>query len=427
MLLLIQGCDHVHHDDQEKGNVIFIHPDGYSLSAWHAYRVLHIGPDGNLAWDQLPYLSVYRAHVRNSLAPTSHAGGTIHAYGVKVGRNSFGLDEGASIQSASGYSGSLMMEAIESGIRCGIVNSGHLAEPGTAAMLARVKSRKNRTEVVSQVLSSGAKVILGGGEILFLPTGTVGRHGRPGIRDDNRNLIEEAIADGFTVVYTSEELAALPDDTDKVLGLFVAEDTYNTVSEEKLRSRGLPPYNEDAPDVGEMTREALRFLSYGDDQFFLMVEEEATDNFANQNNASGLFEAYARADRAIAEGRSFIAERDDTLLITAADSNASGVQLIALLGQGKDKLLKPDGTLMEAMANGAPVDGVDGTGTQPFQSAPDAAGQTFSFAVAWPTSRDLPGGVLARAEGFNGDLLPPNLDNTGIYRILYQTLFGREP
>lgn len=425
LLFLFVGCGSPGDSPSKTGNVIFIHPDGYSVSAWQAYRAWTVGPDGMTAWDQLPHLAVYRSHERTSLSTTSNAGGTVHAFGKKVGLKSFGLDDGQPLKSASGYDGSIMVEAMASGIRCGIVNSGHLAEPGTATMLARVESRQNRTEIVSQLIASGANVILGGGEVLFLPKGVQGQHGRPGIREDGRNLIEEARTAGYSVVFTLEALRALPDDTPKVLGLFVAQNTYNSISEEKLLERNLKPYEDGAPDVADMTREALRILSHGGAQFFLMVEEEGTDNFGNQNNASGLFEAYARADRCIAEARKFIAERNDTLLLLTADSDASGMQLIALSPQ--DSLIQPDGNLAPTTANGAPLDGKAGTATPPFQSAPDRAGQTFLFGVAWPTGRDLPGGVIARAEGFRADQLPANLDNTQVFPFLYEVLFGREP
>jgi len=405
------------------GNVLFIHPDGASMVAWQAYRVYAVGPDGQTAWDQLPHLGVYRAHVRNSLAPTSHAGGTIHGYGIKVGRDSYGLDEGNPITSASGKPVSLMSEAIDRGIRCGIVQSGHLAEPGTAAMLAKVEQRSNRTEIVRQLIASGAEVILGAGEVLFLPPSETGRHGQPGVREDGLNLIHEAESAGYHVVYTRKELEALPDSPGKVLGLFAAENTYHARPEEQLKKQGLSPYVEEAPSVAIMTRHALRFLSHNDTQFFLMVEEEGTDNFGNANNASGLFEAYERADACIDVGRQFVARNPDTLLLTAADSDASGMQLIAMEA-GLKPFLKEDGTLPETSDTGAALDGVEGTGTLPFTSAPDARGQTFQFAIAWPTRTDLPGGVLARAEGFKADQLPVDVDNTQLFHLMHSVLFS---
>lgn len=408
------------------GNVIFIHPDGYSLQGWQAYRALRFGPDGNTAWDLLPEVGIYRAHVRNSLSPTSNAGATIHGYGVKVGRDSYGLDEGQTITTPSGKTVSIMTEAIQHGIRSGIVNSGHLAEPGTGAMLAQVEKRSNQTGIVRQFLESGADVILGGGETLFLPRGTTGVHGQEGVREDNLNLVAEFEKAGYHVVYTLEELAALPDDTPRVLGLFAANNTYNDLTEEALREANLPAYNPNQPTVAEMTRHALRILSHGGRQFFLMVEEEGTDNFGNANNASGLFEAYRRADDCIAAGRDFISNRHDTLLLTAADSDASGMQLIALESMYGDFGLQ-NGNVPPASSVGAPLDGVNGARTKPFTSAPDRNGKQFQFAVAWPTRADVPGGVLARAEGFRADALPLNVDNTQLYPLIYEVLFGHPP
>lgn len=407
------------------GNVIFIHPDGYSLQGWQAFRALEVGPDGNTAWDQLPALGVYRSHARNSLGMTSHGGATIHGYGVKVGLDSYGLDEGQPIPSASGFDGSVMMEAIEKGIRCGIINSGHLAEPGTGAMLARVEKRSNKTGIVAEFLKSGADVILGGGEIYFLPDGRIGEHGQPGVRKDQRNLIEEFQAAGYEVVYTLEELAALPDNTGRVLGLFAADNTYNDFPEEELLAQKRVPYNPGQPSVAEMTVHALRILSHQNRQFFLMVEEEGTDNFGNANNASGVFEAYRRADACIAQARAFLDAHPHTLLITAADSDASGMQLLAVESL-RDPFQLKDGKLPPVSDNGAPIDGIDGAGSVPFTSAADRAGRRFQFGIVWPTRADLPGGVLVRAQGMHADLLKPNVDNTDIYKLIYLTLFGRQ-
>jgi alkaline phosphatase len=424
---LLTGClSSPEKPENSVGNVIFIHPDGYSLQAWQAFRALEVGPDGNTAWDLLPALSLYRAHVRNSLAPTSHAGGTIHGYGIKVGRDSFGLDEGQPIVSASGFDGSLMMEAVSQGIRCGIINSGHLAEPGTAAMLARVKKRSNKTGIVAQFLNSGADIILGGGEIYFLPKGQVGKHGRPGVREDKRNLVTEFEQAGYQIVYQLEELAALPDQTDKVLGLFAADNTYNSESEETLEKKKLSPYNPGQPTVAEMTREALRLLSAQEGRFFLMVEEEGTDNFGNANNASGLFEAYRRADACIAVGRAFLETHPETLLLTAADSDASGMQLLVVDSlHGRHQLR--EGKLPPTSDTGAAIDGIQGSGSAPFTSAPDRQGQRFQFGVLWPTGADLPGAVVARADGLNAERLKANIDNTEIYDLIYLTLFGKSP
>jgi len=35
------------------------------------------------------------------------------------------------------------------------------------------------------------------------------------------------------------------------------------------------------------------------------------------------------------------------------------------------------------------------------------------------------GGVVAKAHGLNSAMLPNNVDNTDIYRLIYATLFGK--
>jgi len=75
--------------------------------------------------------------------------------------------------------------------------------------------------------------------------------------------------------------------------------------------------------------------------------------------------------------------------------------------------------------NGAPIDGIDGSGTLPFISAPDKNGNRFPFGIAWSTGEDVTGSVIARAEGMNSDRMKGKIDNTDIYRIMYLTLFGK--
>ena len=405
----------------ETGNVIFLHPDGTSLTAWNAYRVLEHGPDGMTEWDRMPEVAFYRPHVTDSIAPTSHAGGTVHAFGVKVVRDSYGQDGKRPLTSASGKTHSVMQETINAGLSAGVVNSGHLAEPGTGTQLASVDKRGNRTEIARQILESGCQVILGGGEVLLLPREAVGRHGKPGIREDGMNLLTRAEALGYNVVFTLEELNALPDDAGKVLGVFASEGTYYADAEEALQKAGLQPYDSHAPTIAEMTAAALRFLDASGKQFFLMVEEEGTDDFANKLNASGLFEAYRRTDAMIKVSRKFLEKRDDTLLLVASDSDASGLQTIAYGladAEGAPTQLPP------TTDAGTPLDGVEGTGTAPFVSGPDREGRRFLFGVSFATHADLHGGVVARAEGFNSDKVPLHLDNTGVFELIHATLFG---
>jgi hypothetical protein len=72
----------------------------------------------------------------------------------------------------------------------------------------------------------------------------------------------------------------------------------------------------------------------------------------------------------------------------------------------------------------APLDGVGGRGTVPFESAPDRAGTVFPFAIAWASFEDGGESVVVRAEGPNATDLSGTIDNTALYRVMRKTLLG---
>lgn len=409
---------------ETKGNVIFIHPDGASAATWTVGRAYFKGPDGQLNWDMLPNIAVYAGHLRDSLTGTSNGGATMHAYGTRVFASAFGKmagsDEAPPILDANGRDMSVALQAVHAGIKVALVQSGTITEPGTGAFVAPVASRRMHNEIAVKTLESGAHIILGGGEQFFLPEGVEGVYG-PGSRTDGRNLLEEARARGFTVVRTREELLALSPSTPKVLGLFAYNHTFNDEPEEVLAQRGLPLYNPEAPTIGEMTRVALDILEASGEQFLVVVEEEGTDNFGNNNNAIGTITAMGRADAAIGVAREHVARNPNTLVVTCADSDGGGMRMMGLRYEPGDTLPKQ---LAPRISNGAPIDGVAGTATAPFLAAPDRFGIQLPFMVVWSAYHDVSGGVLVRAEGKNAHLVRGTMHSADIGTLIRITLFG---
>ena len=423
--LLAAGCASDHADPAGTGSVIFIHPDGTSAATWAAARNLYKGPDADLQWDQLPAMALYRGHMADSLTATSNGGATTHAFGVKVASDAYGLSAGGQrgrpIVDAQGRSLSVARQAMEAGLPVGLVQTGTSTEPGTGCFLAFVENRGMHEKIAEELVASGADVLFGGGEKYYLPAGVQGVWGS-GVREDGRNLVEEARAAGYTVVRTREELLNLPAGTKKVLGLFATYHTFNDVSEETLREKNLPQYDPKAPTVAEMTRVALRLLEASGKRFLLVVEEEGTDNFGNKNNASGMLEAMRRADEAIGVARDYVRRNPRTLIVTAADSDAGGMRLVGIpMLPG----VEVPATLPQRDENGAPMDGVAGTGSAPFIAAPDRTGQRLPFAIVWAARDDVTGGILVRGEGLNSDRIRGNFDNTRIAELIRLTLFGR--
>jgi len=455
---------------QDTGNVIFIHPDGTSPSHYMTLRNIDKGPDGRLNWDRMSNAGVYLGHMENQLTGTSNAGAVTHANGVKVFDESFGLEEdNTEVVPLSGKVGkTILEEAIDAGKATALIQSGHLAEPGSAAFAAEttnrlendIRARDKYSEIIEQVIRSGTNVIFGGGELYMLPKGTTGFHvtaaldaneSRPE-RRPTTNLIELAESLGYTVVYTEEQMNAAvsgPNPPQKLLGVFAAIHTFDDVTEEALglnTANPQPLYVATAPTVAEMLDASLKILKQDPDGFFAVVEEEGSDNFANNNNAVGTVEAIRRADAAIGVAIDYVDTQDpNTLVITAADSDAGGLQVFQFVPYAR-----PTGnfTSTPALLDSEPqvpfinvnptttnttrnfLDGVNGSTAsagfpwRPFMSMDSLDGAMGNFAVGWVGTPDFPGSIVSKTYGMNAEQLPSTLDNTEIYRMMYQSLFG---
>jgi alkaline phosphatase len=397
------------------GSAIFIHPDGMGANTWMATRLHAVGVDGRLAWDRLPQVALYVGPALDAVNQSSNAGATTHAYGVRVDLEAYGTLRGAPLtQSASGFAGSLMLEAKAAGKRIGIVNSSSLTEPGTGAFLARAANRDDEADIAAQILDARPEVALGGGEMFFLPRGVQGRHGE-GVREDGRNLVEEARAAGYTVVFSADELAAVPAGTGKLLGLFATEETFNEADEATLAKQNLGHFQPQAPRFDAMIAAALAQLADSPNGYLLVGNEEATDNLSGENNVPATLDAAYGADRAIALALREAARDPGLTVVVASDSDNGGMNATS---DDLDELTLP---LPTATENGSPL---DSDGGKPYLTPPDRNGERLPFYITWASTSDSAGGMVVRGIGPGAALIEGTVDATAVFRALHAGLFG---
>lgn len=371
-------------------SAVFFHPDGMGLNSWQAMRYATVGAQGALNYDKLEHIGLYIGSMSDRAAATSNGGATTHAYGIKAQAGSYGMIDGKPITAASGFDGSLIHEAVAKGLKTALINSGNIIEPGTGVYASRVNKREDYDSIAQQVLSSGVDVILSGGEQHMLPKGTKGVHGE-GLRADNLNLIKEAQKNGYVVVYNATELKqAVAKNPKKLLGVFAANHTFYDFPPLILKAKGLPEYLASAPTIAQMIEATLKLFE--GEEFLIVAEEEATDNFSNVGNPKAALNAAKRADDAYGVLNAAHQANPDILVITTSDSDAGGIQLEAV-----DDLKDAD------------------------YRYPSANGKQLGMKLVTVGTGDYAGGILARST----HPLPSVVDNTQIYRLVHRHLFGK--
>lgn len=76
-----------------------------------------------------------------------------------------------------------------------------------------------------------------------------------------------------------------------------------------------------------MTRKALGTLATDADGFFLLVEEEAVDEFAHSDNGRRVLQAMGELEKAVAVAKAFAVSHPDTLVVVTGDHETGGLAI----------------------------------------------------------------------------------------------------
>ncbi|MCB7137136.1 alkaline phosphatase [Cellulosimicrobium marinum] len=385
-------------DGDRARNVIFIQGDGLGLSHREVVRLATVGKDGRLAMDTLEHAgwTTTDSADPDDAVTDSAAGATAFASGVRTYNGAVGVDvDGEPVPT-------LLERARAAGKATGLVTTAQVTDATPAAFGAHVPDRGDQSEIARQFLeSSRPDVILGGGEDWWFPAG------EPGAWEDNPakdpteqskgtagNLVERAQDLGYTYVSDAEGLDAAG--RGKLLGLFANEEMF------EQRNEGEGDLYEPEVPLVDMTAKALDTLARDRDGFFLVVEEEAVDEFAHRSNATRTIQAGQALDETVALALDFADRHRGTLVLVVGDHATGGLAIenVDDEDEGGEGATSEDG---------------------PF----DVAGTDLQFTVDWTTGGHTGEATPITAQGPGADRLGGAQRNTDVHDAVLRAMLGR--
>ena len=380
-------------------NVIFMVGDGMAAAHREAARLHLAGLTGRLAMDSLPQTGLMTTTPDDptDVVTDSAAAASAWATGVATYNGAISVDpEGNPLPT-------LGRQAKAAGKRTGLVTTAQVTDATPAAFYANSTDRAAQDRIARQFLEdSKPDVILGGGEDWWLPAGTPGAFpDQPpadpaeGSRGTQGNLIERARQAGYTYVTNGRQLAAAPE-RDKLLGLFANEEMF------QQRPEGQGDVYAPVVDLATMTRTAIDHLDDSRNGFFLLVEEEAIDEFAHNNNGTRVLQTMAALDRTVAMVRAYVARHPDTLLVVVGDHETGGLTV-------------------------EDVDATDesGTGLSAEDGPFPVRGSDKQFVIDWTTGQHSGAPLPLTADGPGSERLAGTFPNTYVHDVLATALNRR--
>ena len=198
--------------------------------------------------------------------------------------------------------------AKEAGKKVGVISSVSLDHATPAAYYAKSESRNEYYNIALQGVTGTTLDFLGGGTFLQ-PDGD-------GTQDNLFTLAEE---NGFTVVDTAEEYAALSSESGRTLAInpTIAEDSAMLYEIDRIRRTA---EGEESMSLADMVKAGITVLDNDEEGFFLMTEGGKIDWSCHANDAkTSIMDTIALSD-AVQVAIDFAAEHpDETLIIVTAE------------------------------------------------------------------------------------------------------------
>ena len=350
-------------------NIILIIGDGFDDQHVTMGRNYLAGISGQLGLDTMPFRAAIQIETIDDngqplyVADSANTATSLATGGVtNIGRIATDI--------ADNDLTTIAERAIRAGWRVGLVTTSSLTDATPASFLAHVSSRScegpeevlgstyygipqpaclsdardngGPGSIMEQLVSSGAHVLLGGGD-KFLRQTTV----------DGITVAQLASDLGFSLLTRGTNLGALPA-PQRILGTFDEEtlevrwqgddarvgeatelswlhhvsDYLGSATEPLPMSCEPNPDYQDTPSLVDMTSTALKQLSTDNDQgFFLMIESASIDKQSHKRNPCGSIGEIAQLEETLEAAREFAATHPNTAIIVTAD-HAQAAQIL---------------------------------------------------------------------------------------------------
>jgi len=283
-------------------NCILLIGDGMGLAHVCGASLAAYGVGGRLAIQRMPIVAQVATYSSSSLLTDSGAAATALSTGFRTYNGAIAIDPwGQPLES-------FFTTAKRHGKRTGVVVTSSLTHGTPAPFVANVAWRSSEPEIAAQMIERNINVLFGAGLPYFLPESHPSGYSA---RNDERNLLEEAIGRGYKITLDPGELPTLRGD--HVLGIY---GFWSLPSAETAR-----------PSLAEMTAKAIELLSQSSEGFCLLVEGSQIDWRCHAGDFEGTLWETLEFDRAVECCLKFAAENGETLVVVTADHETGGLAL----------------------------------------------------------------------------------------------------
>ena len=293
-LVLFVRCGQTGSEEIPVKNVIFLIGDGMGLDQVYA-TMLQTGQPMSL--ERAQFVGLQKTYCSTNKVTDSAASGTALATGTKTYYGAIGVDPDTARLT------SVLEKAAAAGLSTGLVATYRITHATPAAFIGHQKHRDMEEEIAADFLDTDITYFVGGGRLKFEE------------RADGRNISDELKAQGYQVVYSTEELAAIQ--SGKVAGLVHDSHLPRIVN------------GRDPEYLLKASAKAFDILSQNKKGFFVMIEGSQIDGGGHANDIEQVVTETVDFDKVIKAAFDFADTHPGTLVVVTADHETGGLTIPA--------------------------------------------------------------------------------------------------